>query len=179
MKYFYFLSLIIVLALYSCGNSGKNKEPETETVDFGKTKINTSTETDAKFKDPWTAEIFQKYLELKNALVLSDSQKASAAAIALVTIFATTPSDKSVMRSAQNIVESNDIEEQRNFFVAVTTAMESMLQGALEEGVIYKQYCPMAFKNAGASWLSNTEEINNPYFGDKMLKCGRVEAEIQ
>jgi hypothetical protein len=37
----------------------------------------------------------------------------------------------------------------------------------------------MAFGNTGAHWLSNTKEIQNPYFGDKMLKCGRVDAEIK
>ena len=42
----------------------------------------------------------------------------------------------------------------------------------------YKQYCPMAFDNQGAFWLSNVEEIRNPYFGDEMLTCGSVEEEV-
>jgi Cu(I)/Ag(I) efflux system membrane fusion protein len=37
---------------------------------------------------------------------------------------------------------------------------------------VYQQYCPMAFNNAGAAWLSNSTEIVNPYFGEKMLHCG-------
>jgi len=36
----------------------------------------------------------------------------------------------------------------------------------------YYQYCPMAFDNKGAYWISNETEIRNPYFGEKMLKCG-------
>jgi len=43
---------------------------------------------------------------------------------------------------------------------------------------VYKQYCPMAFDGKGAFWLSSSEEIRNPYYGDKMLKCGRVEETI-
>ena len=36
------------------------------------------------------------------------------------------------------------------------------------------QYCPMANNDQGGYWLSNSEQIRNPYFGDKMLKCGEV-----
>jgi len=53
-----------------------------------------------------------------------------------------------------------------------------MLKGAVKSGEVYKQYCPMAFDGKGAFWLSSSEEIRNPYYGDKMLKCGRVEETI-
>jgi hypothetical protein len=53
------------------------------------------------------------------------------------------------------------------------------MEGALAAGTIYKQYCPMAFSNTGAYWLSESKEIRNPYFGDKMLKCGRIVSEIK
>jgi len=39
-------------------------------------------------------------------------------------------------------------------------------------------FCPMAFDNAGAYWLSDTNAIANPYFGHKMLKCGKVTDQI-
>jgi Cu(I)/Ag(I) efflux system membrane fusion protein len=35
-------------------------------------------------------------------------------------------------------------------------------------------YCPMAFDNAGAEWLQRGTQINNPYFGDSMLRCGEI-----
>jgi len=44
---------------------------------------------------------------------------------------------------------------------------------------IYVQYCPMAFGNKGADWLAKEEEIRNPYFGDKMMKCGLVKRELE
>ena len=37
---------------------------------------------------------------------------------------------------------------------------------------LYHDLCPMAFDDQGAYWLSESKEIRNPYFGDKMLKCG-------
>jgi Cu(I)/Ag(I) efflux system membrane fusion protein len=33
----------------------------------------------------------------------------------------------------------------------------------------------MAFNNKGAYWLSETEEITNPYFGASMLASGEEE----
>ncbi|MBZ0171060.1 MAG: DUF3347 domain-containing protein, partial [Phycisphaerales bacterium] len=33
-------------------------------------------------------------------------------------------------------------------------------------------HCPMAFDNKGADWLQRGTQINNPYFGDAMLRCG-------
>lgn len=41
--------------------------------------------------------------------------------------------------------------------------------------VVYIQYCPMAFQNQGAHWLSLDSVIRNPYFGDQMLTCGEVQ----
>ena len=40
---------------------------------------------------------------------------------------------------------------------------------------LYHDHCPMAQDNKGAMWLSETKEIRNPYFGDKMMTCGSVE----
>jgi len=35
-------------------------------------------------------------------------------------------------------------------------------------------HCPMAFDNKGADWLQRGTQINNPYFGDMMLRCGDI-----
>ncbi len=35
-------------------------------------------------------------------------------------------------------------------------------------------HCPMAFDNNGADWLQRGTQINNPYFGDQMLRCGEL-----
>ncbi|MDP2424714.1 MAG: efflux RND transporter periplasmic adaptor subunit [Bacteroidales bacterium] len=44
---------------------------------------------------------------------------------------------------------------------------------------VYVAYCPMAFDDKGAFWLSEFEEIKNPYFGNAMLKCGEVKKKIR
>ena len=34
-------------------------------------------------------------------------------------------------------------------------------------------HCPMAF-DEGADWLQVGEQIENPYFGEKMFRCGEI-----
>jgi hypothetical protein len=44
-----------------------------------------------------------------------------------------------------------------------------------DTATLYKQYCPMAFDDTGAWWISDDEEVVNPYFGEEMLHCGMVQ----
>jgi len=181
MKKHVFLSvLLVVITMISCADNKKKTEPEIKTVDTkAESKTYTADKTDAEFKDEKIAGVFKQYIQLKTALVNTNAEKASQEASNLMTAFANVGVENVALQAAQNIVESNDIKEQRTAFVAVTTEVEKMMEDALSSGIIYKQYCPMAFNNKGAYWLSESEDIMNPYFGDKMLKCGRVDAEIQ
>lgn len=49
----------------------------------------------------------------------------------------------------------------------------------MAEAELYVEYCPMAFDNKGAVWVSSTKEVRNPYFGEKMLNCGEVKEIIK
>lgn len=181
MKKFAILASLFALAItVSCADDKKKTEPEVKTVDTSAEKAqDTPMKSDINFKDDAMAKVFNQYIDLKTALVNTDAATASNAASNLMTAFANVGVDEAPMKAAQNIVESDDIEAQRTAFVAVTTEVEKLLAGALDEGTIYKQYCPMAFDNTGAYWLSESKEIRNPYFGDKMLKCGRIDAQIE
>jgi Cu(I)/Ag(I) efflux system membrane fusion protein len=39
-------------------------------------------------------------------------------------------------------------------------------------------HCPMALDNKGARWLQLGENLENPYFGSEMLRCGAVEKKL-
>ena len=43
---------------------------------------------------------------------------------------------------------------------------------------IYQMYCPMAHPDRGANWLQKTPALQNPYFGEAMLKCGETKAQL-
>ncbi len=72
------------------------------------------------------------------------------------------------------------IDEVRNRLPAVTKALEEYLQtfGHDRPGPLFQAFCPMALNNQGASWLQASEQINNPYFGRKMLRCGEIRGRI-
>lgn len=82
---------------------------------------------------------------------------------------------KALQAHSNNMIGKEDIEAQRQQFDFLSQAMIHTVKAFGAEGeALYVQHCPMAFDNAGADWISDEEAIRNPYFGDKMLKCGSV-----
>lgn len=130
----------------------------------------------AEFKDATTANAFQHYIHLKTALVNSDPAAVQNGAGMLSNSF---ENDNKIKETAKAIAATEDLEKQRELFSTLTAQLEGMLKGALASGELYKQYCPMAFNNTGGYWFSDKKEIRNPYFGDKMLKCGSVKEIIK
>ncbi len=86
------------------------------------------------------------------------------------------------MKESLDIIkDSNDSEIQRLQFINLSKALINSLEsfGANSESPLYVQYCPMANDNTGARWISQDEEVINPYFGDAMLNCGSLESVIE
>ena len=75
-----------------------------------------------------------------------------------------------------SITEASDIEALRVAFEPVSEAMLSIVRatGHATDSHLAEAYCPMAFNDAGASWLQAQGEIANPYFGASMLRCGEL-----
>ncbi|TVR69493.1 MAG: DUF3347 domain-containing protein, partial [Marinilabiliales bacterium] len=75
---------------------------------------------------------------------------------------------------------SDAIEDMRVHFEPLS---EAFIETAQTLGAIgmtwYVAYCPMVDGNRGAYWLSEFEEILNPYFGSMMLRCGEVRETIR
>jgi membrane fusion protein, copper/silver efflux system len=78
------------------------------------------------------------------------------------------------------ITAAKDVETARKHFKPLSAQMVALAKafGPFEE-TVYVQHCPMADGNTGADWLSLDKQILNPYFGDKMLKCGKVTETIK
>ncbi len=118
------------------------------------------------------------YMSLKDAFVKSDALAAKASASALSKSLAAENMDAEVIEAANLIAGTDDLKGQRAAFKIITDGLIVALKADGETSGVFVQFCPMAFDNTGANWLSMSEEIRNPYFGDMMLKCGRVEEEI-
>ncbi len=133
------------------------------------------------------AGLFNAYVALKDACVASDAAKVSAEAslatrklgeVNVALPEGAARSDWEAYRASigtalADMVSATDIEIQRKAFSNLSDALfKSVKAYGLGGTTAYYQFCPMAFNDEGAYWLSSEEKIRNPYFGDKMLSCG-------
>ncbi len=82
---------------------------------------------------------------------------------------------ESISAEVQALFKTKGLEEKRKSFQIISDAMYDLIRTVkYDKAMVYQLHCPMAFKNAGANWLSSKSEVINPYFGDKMLHCGDV-----
>ncbi len=144
-----------------------------------------------------TTPALMAYYNVKDALVATDGAKAKAGATALVTalgkvdVAKLSATDKNALATAKTkatvIGKSTDVDAQREAFEGLSASMIALAKATktakreARSGVhapTYVQFCPMAAEGKGASWLSDKREVRNPYYGDKMLKCGSVKEEI-
>ena len=86
---------------------------------------------------------------------------------------------KDIKTAAGSLAKETDIATQRNYFKPLSSSITKAVELFGINQTVYLQFCPMADNDKGANWLSLTEEIFNPYFGDAMLKCGSVEQVIK
>jgi Cu(I)/Ag(I) efflux system membrane fusion protein len=128
--------------------------------------------------------LLQGYLDVKNALVSSDYTKAQKKSQGLTAIL-----NKNEVLSSTNIVHVDhiktrlknigaltDIEKQRKEFKYMSKSMLTIANSIGNfDSTLYILHCDCADGFKGGSWLSYEKKVLNPYFGDAMLTCGRVE----
>lgn len=84
-----------------------------------------------------------------------------------------------IIKLSKSIQSTEDIEMQRKYFESMSEIMYQLVRIVGTTDPLYKSYCPMAFDGKGAMWLSETEDIANPYYGSSMYSCGSVEEVIK
>jgi hypothetical protein len=138
-------------------------------------------------------EVFDHYIHVKTALVNSNAEEAKSGANAilevvkdfdksLLTAEQKVAYDKSmgaIKASANNIAAASEIEKQREHFSQLSNQAYELAKSFGAGRTVYHEHCPMTFNDKGAMWLSESKEIKNPYFGEKMLECGTVEEAIE
>jgi Cu(I)/Ag(I) efflux system membrane fusion protein len=154
---------------------------------------NFSEETPAAFKKQ-LERVINEYLIITTNLVKSDPSSASLSSDKMISAIQNVDmklvSDKqhmfwmteqeNLMSVLKLIKNNNDVEQQRDSFDELSNTIIRVAQAyELYEEQYLIQYCPMANDNDGAYWLSKQAQILNPYYGDKMLKCGETKDTIQ
>ncbi|VAW15652.1 Probable Co/Zn/Cd efflux system membrane fusion protein [hydrothermal vent metagenome] len=142
-------------------------------------------------KNATTSPIIDAYIQIKNGLVATDKGATAKGGTALLTAFSKFDMTalkgdthkeymeiyESAKEHAEHIVKS-DITHQREHFETLSTDITDLIALLGTEKTLYQDFCPMANNNKGAYWLSEVKDIKNPYFGDKMMKCGSVKRQI-
>lgn len=132
--------------------------------------------------------VFDNYFALKDELVKTDGNTASAkATILLLTInrvkMQTLKTEehsiwmkivKNIKEDAEHISDTKDIKHQREHFVTLSKNIYDLIKVSKQETPTYYQFCPMANNGKGANWLSKENTVKNPYYGSMMLNCGKV-----
>lgn len=151
------------------------------------------TATPKAFKEQLTLVVNQ-YLSLKDALVNSNLEEANKEANMVLQSLnkinmSLLKGDahmqwmdllKPIKAGLEIIKTADSLTKQREAFVTVSDRMAAAVKSFhVTDSVVYVLRCPMADNNKGASWLSNSTVIENPYFGESMLKCGEVIFEIK
>lgn len=84
---------------------------------------------------------------------------------------------KQLMKNLNTI--NHDLPSLRSQFFAISKILKEILEKYeyKEDLKLYLYSCPMAFEGKRGYWLYDSDEIKNPYFGAKMLKCGEIQGE--
>jgi len=137
--------------------------------------------------------IINNYLALKDALVQEDSKNAASFGKKLFDAFAKfdiSAQAKQQQKELAEIIEdasehaehisenSRDIGHQREHFEILSKDIRDLVIITGSDRTLYQAFCPMYNNNKGGLWLSISKEVQNPYFGSKMMKCGSVQQEI-
>jgi len=137
--------------------------------------------------------ILDNYLALKDALVDDNGKKAASSGKMLFDALGKfNPSGKSESQQkelkdilddarehAEHISENgSNIDHQREHFEILSMDMNDLVVIVGTDRNLYQINCPMYNNNKGGKWMSEYKEIKNPFFGSKMLKCGKVLQEI-
>lgn len=177
------LSFFFITGLAACGTNQNDMQagvqlPATSKLDTAATRGFTA--------------LLHNYYNLKDALVQANSADADKAANAMQARirYIRTTADTAWTKNdslqqqldtmAFNLdkilaVKDASCEIQRVYFKPVSDALYAALKLIqLQHVTVYHTFCPMAFREKGAFWLSADATISNPYFGAKMIECGEV-----
>ncbi|HWC52292.1 MAG TPA: DUF3347 domain-containing protein [Chitinophagaceae bacterium] len=194
------ISAITAIAVISCNSNSSSKESNTGmNHDSMPMPMQQNTQPDKDIKmvtatftsvDPAVASYIKtlvtEYLSIKNALINSNETEAATASGKMYDAMKTF--DKSLLSADQKKIyddiesdlkehaehiSKSKIDHQREHFATMSKDMYDLVKAFGAGMTLYHDHCSMY--NDGSMWLSETKDIKNPFYGDKMMTCGSVE----
>jgi hypothetical protein len=194
-------NIILGLAIATITLAGCNSNKSTEVQNSGiDTQAKPQSDNSAVAYDTGTMnvvsikEIVNIYLQLKNCFVEDNTTDAATVGTRLKDLFKNF--DKTALTAAQmktfedvqdDAIENaehigengGNIAHQREHFELLSKDIYDLIKAFGSEQVLYNFFCPMYNNGEGAFWISETKEIENPYFGKEMPTCGTLKEEIK
>lgn len=188
IKYIVFLS--VTTGLFACGNDSQHAE-EHEHHDHQEAELTAQSDMQFHGSAEFNEDIeraTEQYFMLSAALVEDNVEDAARHSAAMREILADADADElneqalnfwseqwgTINTRARALEEEIDIEAQRFEFEFLSDAMIELIEGFDPLSFdVYIQRCPMV-RDGSADWVSRSEDILNPYHGDRMLTCGSV-----
>jgi predicted anti-sigma-YlaC factor YlaD len=191
-------SVYAAFVLFSLSNCSGKKEANDESMNASTEAVPAQEVSAPQFKvdaafQQQLSGVFTTYVSVKDAFVATDAAQVKAAAgktqeslskVDMMLLTGVAHIDwmtysGGIEAALKEIQSSDDIEAQRTSFSKLSDNMYKSIKAyGLGGTTAFYEYCPMAFNNTGGYWLSDVAEIRNPYFGDKMLKCGSVQEKL-
>lgn len=180
----------ISLTVMSCKDSKKEVPTDTVKSEMNHNNKNASDNMmTSKTQNPDVKLMLADYMTLKDALVATNKEESENAGKKLenslnnfnVSSYTAEQQKelKDIITDAKEHAEhigKSEMSHQRKHFKILSKDMIDMLSITGTNTTLYQQFCPMYDK--GSSWLSMNKDIKNPYYGSKMMTCGKVEKQI-
>lgn len=187
MKKYIIYGIMILLA--ACNS----KEPKTKTPGQPQSPLTKSANSDA-FNQSF-GKVLDNYYALKDNFVAEKDSLITKAAKAMLAsvdslLLSALKADSNIVATAKTYTQDisselkgllgeKDMEAKRKSFQMVGDQLYDLIRTVqYDRAIVYHEFCPMAFNDQGANWLSNSPDIKNPYIPKKMLTCGEVKDSI-
>ncbi len=185
------LAFSLILFLAACGgNDEKAAVAEAPQAPLGQSaNSDTFNLVFGKMLDSYF-QLKDQFIKENDTLITKGTEQLIADINAAAGVLSELKADSSIVSTAKTyttgignelaaVKQEKDIEERRKSFQVLSEQLYDLIRTVkYDRAVVYHQYCPMAFNDAGAFWLSNSSDIRNPYLPKKMLICGEVKDSI-
>ncbi len=186
MKKIIALSAIVLVLLSAC-NSNKTNNDDSPATPYTP-PVGVDGKVIASLKP-----VIDSYLQLKNALSEDNAKSAAKAGNeitskleAVDTADMTSPQRTKYNELADDLKENAEhigknadkIDHQREHFEMLSKDIYDLVKVFGGGRHLYQEFCPM-YGKSGASWVSESKEIKNPFMGADMLNCGEVKEELK
>lgn len=179
-----------LLLLTSCGEDSSTTEVRTS--ENTKQEASSTLDEESSRKDELSS-ILNSYFNLSENLTNDsaiDAAKSSEDLRIALTSFQVSNLTEGDEKTVEEILESSiehaehitdnagDIYHQREHLVLLSQDIKDLVEIVGSNQKLYEAFCPMANNDKGAIWITNKNVVENPYMGQSMPKCGKINGEI-